>query len=60
MAPVCFASDARGPENFDARGYGVVAADVPAALLRRCADEGMAPGMSVTRMDGTYTGTRRQ
>ena len=59
-APVIFATDARGPERGDAGAFGIVALDAGRDLAERCAEEGMTPGHSVTRLDGDYTGTRRE
>ena len=60
MAPVCFATDARGPEGGDCGAFGIVGADIEASTLRRYAEESMCPGASITRLDGAYTGDRRQ
>ena len=60
MAPVVFATDARGSEAGDAGGFGVVALDVGRVVAEQCAEKGMTPGYSVTRLDGKYTGTRRE
>ena len=57
---VIFAADARGPERGDAGAFGIVTLDAGRDLAERCAEEGMTPGQSVTRLDGDYTGTRRE
>ena len=60
VAPVVFASDVRTGEFYDDHGaYGIVAADLPDDLAVRCFTEGMQPGYSVTRLDGTFSGLRR-
>ena len=60
VAPTLFATDARGPERGDAGAYAVVAANAGRSLATRCAVQGVRPGFSVTRLDGSFTGRRSQ
>ena len=59
-APVMFATDARGPEAGDNGGFGVVALDVGREVADVCAATGMTSGFSGTRLDGVYSGVRRE
>ena len=60
MAPVIFASDASLEGGSSPTGaYGIVASNVSPSLAAECAAKGVRPGFSVTRLDGSFTGTRR-
>ena len=59
VAPVLFATDARGGDGVDSGGYGIVAADVGSEAVTECILSGMKPGFSITRLDAKFTGRRR-
>ena len=51
VAPVLFATDARGGDGVYSGGYGIVAADVGSEAVTECILSGIKPGFSITRLD---------
>jgi hypothetical protein len=59
LSRVIFAGDAQGHSEGDNGGFGVVAADVSDQTVRECLLVGLRPGLSVTRLDGSFNGRAR-
>jgi hypothetical protein len=53
-----FATDAMGASEADAGGYGIVAAEVGADMMRIVLDTSTSPGRTISRLSGDYSGLR--
>ncbi len=56
LPTTAFATDAMGPSEEDNGGYGVVTAQVDKATVVKCFEEGLLPGFTVCRLDGSFRG----
>jgi hypothetical protein len=58
FAPTCFATDAMGANSADHGGYGIVGRASSMELTRACLEVGEAPGRSISRLDGDFSGLK--
>ena len=56
LSSTVFATDAMGENTVDQGGFGIVASTTPPEVAIRCFEEGLQPGFSVCRLNGSFKG----
>ena len=59
LSNTIFASDAMGANTDGAGGFGVVASSCAMGIAQLCFGEGLTPGHTVCRLDGSFAGMKR-